>query len=255
MCYNHPMLPHFVYAKARRGFGWHMEDSFWASETLPIFSIADGVTLSQYISIKSPTLAKEAADIFCKASIEYLEKHLDPYSISSIPSNKVSSETMYQAYNYAKDKIHELYEKRMTDNDNRRGVTAAVAVVGKETVISSRFLDSGLALFRGKKEIFKTPEFWQWQRVNDNKTYPYITLNSDMKDYVQAYEIPYEKGDLLVLYTDGFENQFSLAKFTSIFASKNLDEVKKKLESLDVKLSKKDSEKWGHERTMAVVQL
>jgi serine/threonine protein phosphatase PrpC len=239
------MYPYISYTKSKKDLGWRAEDSFYVSKTKPIFGIADGVTLPKYENTESPTLARQVADIFSMTTTEYIEKH--PESIST--------EKIHEAYNYAKNKIQEHYEKLKVDLDGRRGVTGAVAIIQEDKIIGSRFLDSGLALFRKGKQIFKTPEFWSWKKKEDDRPYPYITLNEDMKTFIQTYDIPYEKGDFLVLYTDGFEDQFSLPEFTSIFASENLKEVEEKLKNIDDVLSEKETKKWGDERTIVVTQI
>jgi serine/threonine protein phosphatase PrpC len=239
------MYPYISYTKSKKDLEWRAEDSFYVSKTKPIFSVADGVTLLKYENTKSPTLAREAADIFSIATTEYLEEHLESVSI----------EKVYEAYNYAKNKIQEHYEKLGIDLDSRRGVTGAVAIINGDSIIGSRFLDSGIALFRLGKQIFKTPEFWSWRKKEGDRSYPYITLNEDMKTYIQTYDIPYEKGDFLVLYTDGFEDQFSSPEFVSIFASKNVKEIEEKLKNIDDVLSKNDTKKWGDERTIVVTQI
>ena len=239
------MYPHISYTKSKKDLEWRAEDSFDVSKTEPIFSIADGVTLPKYEDTKSPTLARQAADIFSVATIEYVEEH--PESIST--------EKIYEAYNYAKNKIQERYEKLGVDLDSRRGVTGAVAIINGNSIVGSRFLDSGIALFRKGKQIFKTPEFWSWRKKEGDRSYPYITLNEDMKTYIQTYDIPCEKGDFLALYTDGFEDQFSLPEFVSIFANEDLKGVEEKLKNIDNVLSEKEGKRWGDERTMVVVQI
>ena len=91
--------------------------------------------------------------------------------------------------------------------------------------------------------------------MNDDRPYPYMTLNDDMKSYIQTYEVAYKKGDFLVLYTDGFEKQFSLTGFVSVFASIDLKELEEKLKLIDTYLSEKSAENWGDERTVAIIQL
>src|SRR5688572_23154556 len=82
------------------------EDAFLVAKKFPIFAVADGVTQSHYPSGRYalPYGAKEAAEIFCKATIEYLENNLDLKKTD----DKEIKNAITQAFNTTNEGIKEL---------------------------------------------------------------------------------------------------------------------------------------------------
>lgn len=223
---------------------WRIEDAYATSGEFPIFSIADGVTIPEYPEKKSPTPPRIIADIFCKKTIEYL----------SLKYPSISEKEICDAYNYANVFIKDFYLKNKTEFD--RGTTGCVVFRDKDYILGSRFLDAGFAVLRAGEIIFKTPEFWSWQKENNSgKRSNYINLIEDLSPHIQIYKVEYKIGDILILYTDGFEKQLNLKDFINLFKEDRLNLIQKKLEQIDKHLSILNPKDYGDERSLLVVRL
>ena len=166
-------------------------------------------------------------------------------------NQKLSKKIIKLSYAYANNFVKKLNAKRV----EKLSATAALVIVKDGTLFASRLCDSGFALFRERKILFRTPEFWSDAKRKKRKGYGVINGKASSLKYIDTYIIKYKPGDILVLYTDGFENHFGEKGFTSFFQNKNLNRIEINIKQVDAKLIAKDPEKFDKERTILIVQL
>ena len=232
---------YFAVSLTQKHFEWHNEDAWSASEKMPIFAVADGVTMSPTDELAFPNGSKLAAGAFCRESMEVLEKGFD----------RLNRETIAAAYARANEEI----KKVNAEYSANFSTVASLAAVKDGKIYGSRLTDCGLGLVRNGEVIFKTPEFWSFQNERGRRGYGVLNGAMDVSEYIDHYEIPCELGDFLLLWSDGFENHFGIAEFISLFAPFDLDSLRDDILKLDEKLVAQDNEKFGHERTLLVVKL
>jgi len=225
----------------QEGFSWHNEDFFLASKKLPIFAVADGVTMPAIEEAAEPSATKKAAIIFCREAVKYTEKNF----------TKLSKKNLKLAYKQANEKVKEINKKR----DFKLTAVAVLAAVKNKKIFTARLTDCGIALIRSGKIIFKTPEFWSELKKKKEIEYGVIGKDNHLLKHIDFYTLNYEKGDFLVLFSDGFENHFSKNDFISVFKGENQKEIEKKIRQEDEKLITIDGEKYGHERTILFSKL
>ena len=230
----------YIY-KTQKGFGWHNEDAWGINEKYPIYAVADGVTLRGLSELFHPSGSKPAADIFCECAVKTFEKN---YA-------KLSKKAFRDAYSSANKEIGRYIAK----NKLNISAVAALVAVRNGKIFGSRLTDCGFALIRGGKIIFKTPEYWSWAKKNKIKGYGVLDGKAKNLKYIDFYELAYAPGDILALFTDGFENHFSKKGFIASFKNKNFNNIEESIKTVDLKLVAKNPEKFGHERTLLIVQL
>ena len=234
-------MKYFSLVLPRRQYEWHEEDSFLASKTLPILAVADGVTLSDYTGLIAPFGPKIIADIFCQESVKYVEKHFEELSGQTLLSSYLAANQEVRKYNDSQGKIY--------------STVAALVAIKNRKVFGSRLTDCGFALIRKGELVFKTPEFWTWLKKSDRQGYGIINGQIDPTPYVDVYELEAEPGDLLLVFSDGFENHFSVPEFVGLFEGSDLEILETKIREIDRELAGSDEEKYGHERTLVVAAL
>lgn len=186
--------------------GWHNEDAWKASETFPVYAVADGVTQSLLKELVLPTGPKLVADLCCAEVIAFLEKRY----------NDISADILKDAYVSANGAIKRLnVERRET-----AATVASVVAVKDGRVFGSRLTDCGFALMRKGKIAFKTPEFWALAKREHREGYGKLDGETDVRPWVDVYELVYEKGETLTLFSDGFEQHFGVKEFLDCFAKK-----------------------------------
>lgn len=237
-----PHKNHFTIHLLQRGFEWHFEDAWKVSKKIPIFAVADGVTVKEYKEIvNTPSDPKIVADLFCSKTIEFLEKNF----------SRLSEKEIKQAYEYANKSVR-AFNKTKKENF---GTVGALAAIKNERILGSRITDCGFALFRKGKMIFKTPEFWSWKKRRRQKSYGAVNGKMNISKYIDLYSLRFKTRDVLVLFTDGFENHFASHKFIKSFKDKKLRSLKTKILRIDSELNNKDEHTYGKERTLLVINL
>ena len=257
------------------------EDAFLISKKLPIFAVADGVTQSHYKNGRYalPYGAKLAAKIFCKSTVKYLEK-----SYSHILENVRIKNIIKESFDLANQKIrelnvkHGLVDKRMDylqhDWFDTVGVTA---VLVKNTLHYGFVGDCGLAIFnKNNKKIFQTkdmvaPAIKRFEKMysghakfsfdkrtfivrhdfrnNPDKTgYGSFTGEEHVRYYYAFGAKKLQKGDMVVLYSDGMVNLLKDGEFIKILRLRD----KTKLTNFVMQKAKENSKKYGDDRTFAL---
>lgn len=226
----------------QRSFEWHFEDAWKVSKKFPIFAVADGVTVKEYKEIvNTPSDPKIVADLFCEKTIESLEKNFAKLSVQKIK----------RAYEFANKSI-QIFNKTKKENF---GTVGALVTIKDNKIFGSRVTDCGFALFRNGKMIFKTPEFWSWKKRHGQKNYGVLNGKMKISKYINLYDLNFKPGDILTLFTDGFENHFTSEKFRKIFRTRNLSKLKKEILKIDKELNNQDEHTYGLERTLLALLL
>lgn len=246
MCYSYFMALPKVYAftLTQKEFSWHNEDSYSASKKFPIYAVADGVTMPPLEELLAPSESKLAADIFCRKSVDFLEEYFKH-------KKTISTRILKEAYEYANNAVKKLNTRR----DFKLSSTAMLAAATNGTIFGARLCDCGFVLFREGKTIFKTPEFWSRLKKSGKHGYGVIDGNPASLKYIDFYKMKYKKGDILALFSDGFENHVAKQEFVSLFKRENLNKIEKKIKKVDSGLVTQNPEKFGHERTILITGL
>lgn len=247
-----------------------------------ILAVADGVTQSHYKSGRYalPYGAKLAAKIFCKNTVGYLEKN---YSL--IRTNGRITNLIKESFDIANKKVrelnvkHGLVDKRMDylqhDWFDTVGVTA---VIIKNTLHYGFVGDCGLIIFnKHNKKIFQTKDMVRPAVKRYEKMYPdHLSFSAEKRTFIIRHDfrnnpdktgygsftgeenVQYyyafgskklQKGDMFVLYSDGFFNLLKDAEFIKVLRLRD----KKKLTKFVMQKAKENPKKYGDDRTFASV--
>lgn len=252
------------------------EDAFLVSKKFPILAVADGVTQSHYPNGRYalPYGAKEAAHIFCRSVVHFLERGIDFEKENEI------KEAIKGAFSEANQRIKELNEKhgiqkRMDYKEHDWFDTVGVTVVVVRNNLYYGFVgDCGLVIFdRHNKKKFQTKDMvrpavkrfnamhpnantWdilqcqfiirKYFRNNPNKRgYGSFTGQAGVEHYYALGKKQLQKGDMVVLYSDGLVELLKEKSFLKILRAEN----KKKLNELVMQKAKEDPKKYGDDRT------
>ena len=261
------------------------EDAYLISKKFPIFAVADGVTQSHYPNGRYalPYDAKEAAHIFCKATVEYLENNL---AIKDASDKKVR-ETIARAFDFTNQKIRNLNEqhgiqKRMDYKEHDWFDTVGVVVIMVKNTLYYGFVgDCGLVIFdKNNNKKFQTKDMVQpavnrfkkmypdsetWDllqhqfvirkdfRNNPDKKIGYGSFTGQLgvENYYAFGKKELHKGDMSVLYSDGFFELLKHPNFLKVLrkGQKNM------LDSFVMKKAKENHKKYGDDRTFISIVL
>jgi len=261
------------------------EDYFCISKKYPIFVVADGVTLIQYpIDNKdypNPSPAGDVARIFCEKALEEAEARYEKFNESDIKEIFRAGNEAAGKYNAEHGRTKETVDYWDTDF---YAATAAFVAVKENQIYWGSICDSYVMHFdKEGKLLFKSPEcnsfieaespnftgdpnsrkektIYTWKNkrngVNGNGErtgYGVITGESEALLYLASGSFEADKGDLVSVLTDGFEEYMNLPEFISLFKKwpENLEQQIKKfsIEEID-----KDPYKFGHERTLIMIK-
>lgn len=257
------------------------EDYRLTSKKFPVFAVADGVTQSHYPNGRYalPYGAKEAARIFCHATVQYLEKN---YSL--IRANKRIEKLIGEAFDIANQKIKALNEKhgiqkRMDYKEHDWFDTVGVVGVVINSTLHYGFVgDCGLAIFDARnKKIFQTkdmvrpaikrfekmfPDHLQFERLKhqfiirkdfrnnpDKNGYGSFTGQPEVQNYYAFGIKKLHKGDMMILYSDGFFELLKNEEFIKILRKQD----KKQLDRFVMKKAKENHKQYGDDRTFISV--
>lgn len=252
------------------------EDYFLISEKCPIFVVADGVSLKLDEGVEYPknSGAGEVAKIFCNIVINEAEKRYDNFS----------EKDLKEIFNIGNDKISEYNKLQGRTKDTINywdfdlfSTTTSFVLIKEKKAYWWSLCDSGVLVSRGDKNIFQSKNGWadfpqDWienkfdkeKIIDRHKNYRNVVSGGELvgygvvdgeenaKAYLNYGVVDLEDNDLIFLYTDGFENYFSINEFIDIFKiwPKN---IKEQIENIISNKSKKDPNKFGREKTLIAV--
>lgn len=229
----------------------------------------------------NPSGARFAADIFCELFVKYLNK--------KIPSLK----TIKDAFIFGNKKIAELNKKHIKKVDylvnDFFGCCAIGGVIYKNKLFWGGICDCGIIIYDKNGKIkFQTPNwmktFEEYKQKNlqkpdfnfakpryrkmirseyrnnakkiiNNKCVSYGALTGEKtaEDFMNFGEIGLSKGDLIVFYTDGFEDTVQHKKFFKTIYQKDENLTDQHFVPYTLSLAKQDYHKFGRERTLIAI--
>ncbi|HQK63667.1 MAG TPA: PP2C family serine/threonine-protein phosphatase [Candidatus Staskawiczbacteria bacterium] len=247
------------------------EDFYLVSSQGPIFAVADGVTNFHRKNgdYAFPRDARQAAEIFCKTAIEFLEQKKD----------------IKKAFDLANEKIKELNIKYGMDKKLDYVVydwfdtVAAAGFIAENKLYYGFVGDCGVAIFDAKDKLrFQTkdmvhPAVQRFEkkyekhgkldlpirteiihkefRNNPNKMgYGSFTGEIGVKNYYKLGNRNIKNGDLIVFYTDGLTEFLKDKKFVEILRSKD----QKEMDEFIIKKAKEDERRFGKDRTFIAIE-
>lgn len=260
------------------------EDFLLKSEKYPIFVVADGVTLIQYVLNKNkypnPSPAGEIARIFCEEFIRHAEDRYDSFKESDLKDIfKVANDAVGK-YNAEHGRTKETVD--YWDNDFY-AITASFVVIKDNMAYWGSICDSYVMHFGSDGSLkFSSPKCNDLKQAESPKftgdlsdkvakiKYTWSTIRNGMNDkgerigygvvtgepealsYVSSGSFSIQEGDTVALLTDGFEDYMKLPEFISLLTgwSPNLESEIKEFTN---QKAEEDPEIFGHERSLIVV--
>lgn len=261
------------------------EDYLLVSEKFPIFVVADGVTL-EFVedgTYPVPSGAGEAARIFCKRIIQEAEHDYERMSEDQMRTIFAQANKAVGEYNAAQGRTRET--SNFWDHD-LFAATAAYVVMKETQAYWASLCDSFVAHIDGQGKIrFMSPVCWpdvrrrrflppEWEtspederkkiirkkyRNGVNKQgeligYGVVTGEQTAQRYVHYGSFDITLGDIILIYTDGFERYAELPGFIDLFRKWPADLEQKVREFTDI-MSRKDPANFGHERSLIAVSI
>lgn len=261
------------------------EDYLLQSKKYPIFVVADGVTLIQYILDKkeypNPSPAGAVAQIFCEQVVRSAESKYESFKDSDIKDIFTEANNAVRKYNTDHGRTKETVD--YWDND-LYACTAAFVVIKDGVVYWASICDSYVMHFSSTgtlefsspechdlkqidspkyagdstDQIAKTKHRWSTARNGINEKgqrigYGVVTGEPEALTYLSYGSFSMKEGDVLTLLTDGFENHVRLPDFISLFTSWSPD-IESEFKELTHKKAEEDPERYGRERSIIVVK-
>jgi serine/threonine protein phosphatase PrpC len=268
------------------------EDAFNLSKKYPILAVADGVTIMERDkngSYPDPSGAKMVADAFCQKSVEWVEKNYQSFSAETLRQAFNVANKKIKQINEKTDRTKQTIN--FFDFDFFH-TTAALAVIKEGKLFYGRIHDCWITVIdrngkvklsliepwdweAGKRAKALRPKNWDSLSEKEKTTYEHkYSRNGILKSgelagygvltgeeaalrYLETDSVNLEEGDIVLIYTDGFEEYDKLKEFLDIFMRWEKND-KRKTESALKKFSKekaeKDESKFGHERTLIAVR-
>jgi serine/threonine protein phosphatase PrpC len=260
-----------------------LEDFFLISKKYPIFVVADGVTLIQYLVDKkeypNPSPAGEVARIFCESLIKSAGEKYESFQESDIKEIfKIANEEV-RKYNKQQGRTKENSD--FWDRD-LFAATASFVVIKDDTAYWGSICDSYVAHIRNNKVLFRSPEcnsrietkspvfegdtnntkektkfVWKNNRNGVNNKgkligYGVITGEESANLYLNSGSFKIEQGELVLILTDGFEEYLNSPDFLSVF-EKWPEDLEKIFKEFTISKNLENPDKFGHERSLVAV--
>ncbi len=260
------------------------EDFLLKSEKYPIFVVADGVTLIQYILDKNnypnPSPAGEIARIFCEEFIRHAEDRYESFKESDLKDIFKIANDAVGKYNKDHGRTKETVD--YWDNDFY-AITASFAIVKDNVVYWGSICDSYVMHFDSAGNLkfsspkcndlkqSEPPQFtgdpkdrtakikYTWSTIrnwlNDKGErigYGVVTGEPEALSYLSSGSFSMQEGDTLALLTDGFEDYMKLPKFISLLTSWSPN-LESEIKEFTYQKAEDDPETFGHERSLIVV--
>lgn len=258
------------------------EDYLRASARYPIYAVADGVTLLEWIiegrPYPRPSPAGEVSRIFCEAAAHAAEAAYDaiasPEDIRRIFAAGNEAVAHYQA---AEGRTKETVDYWHTDFF---AATAAIAVIKDGVVYWGSICDSYvIRLDSTGRVLSKTPicdslaeaaptpyegiagdlaarTKYRWRHLRNRLDaagkrvgYGVITGEPEALAYVSVGAWPLAEGDRVAVLTDGFEEYLEESDFTALLAAWPAD-LGERIAAYSARRIPDDPERFGHERSL-----
>jgi hypothetical protein len=259
------------------------EDYLKVSAKLPIFVVADGVTLEfkKDGTYPNPSGAGEAAKIFCETLVGELERRLAHFKETDIQEAFTIANKAVGEYNRSQG--HTKDTSNFWDED-LFAATTAFAVCKDRRVYWASLCDSFVLYFNSDgKQIGKSavcwpnerqkkflPHDWNMRPEEDRKKtirkvyrnglnpdgerigYGVVTGEAAALKYLNVGNVEVQKGDLMFLVSDGFEPYLSLPEFVELFRKWPAD-LESQVRAKTIEMGQKDPGRYAHERSIVAV--
>jgi len=258
------------------------EDFLAASKKLSIFAVADGVTLelNERGSYPKPSGAGAVAKIFCRAIVQEIEKAYSRLTVPGLKKVFAKANSAVAKYNRSHGRAPGRLDYWSYD---LFAATAAWAAVKENQVYWSTLCDSSLACFDGHGRIkFKSPDCWETYRKNlpsdwtklpeaERKKiarrvyrngvnargeligYGVVTGEKAAERYLKYGRFTVDKGDVVFVFSDGFEGYIGQPDFVKMFADWSSG-LTKKVKVYTADKSLKNPSGFGRERTLIALK-
>jgi hypothetical protein len=266
------------------GDGHPQEDFLIVSDKYPIYIVADGVTLIQFLiegkEYPSPSPAGEVARIFCAHALKAAEDLYETFEEENIKDVFKKGNDAVREYNLSQGRTSET-----TDfwHNDLYAATAAFSLIKEGKVYWGTICDSYIITSSEGGEInFRSPDCddltedklpifaggdsqrskaeysWKFRRnrINDQGKrvgYGVVTGEPEALEYLSSGSFEIGAGDLLLVLTDGFEEYTKLPEFISLLKN-NDQELISSLKAFTTKKAEEDPDKYGHERSLIAVK-
>jgi serine/threonine protein phosphatase PrpC len=270
------------------------EDYFVMSKKYPIFVVADGVSLNFDNKKDYPkhSGAGEAAKIFCETVLAEAEKKFENFEEKDLKEIfEVGSKAVLE-YNDSRGRTKDTIN--YFDIDLFSATTSFLLIknlprgkAGNKAFWWS-LCDAGVILCdKEGKQKFISPNGWinfpkDWNEKRSDKEkiiirhrdyrnavgvngkltgYGVVDGEKSAKLYLNTGAMEINAGDLIFVYTDGFENYFELPGFIDIFKSwpaslrDEPEDLQSRLEALILEKSKTEPKKYGAEKTLLAISI
>jgi len=258
------------------------EDYLLTSQKSPIFAVADGVTLGldQNGHYPNPSGAGEVAKIFCEEVIKIAEINYASFSERDLEAVFKKANLSVGEYNFfygrTKDKIN------FKDFD-LFAATGAFIVIKDQIVYWASICDSYVAHFDalGTNKL-ESPKCWlrlchnlpdNWNIITNHERekiirrvyrngvnekgeligYGVITGEKNAVRYLNSGSFLISLGDMVAIFTDGFENYIKLPEFVDLFVSWPED-LEAQVKSFTSQKSQENLKDFGQERSLIVIK-
>ena len=222
------------------------EDYLIASASPPVFVVSDGVTLNFKKLVEdnqkypNPSPAGDVAKIFCEAVTKEARERYDKFDASQIVE-------IFKKANGEVKKYNECVGK----SDISGNVTGFYAATGSFIVIQNdraywvSICDSFVAHFDRDMNI---------KFMSSGVCTPYAVINGEerMAEHLEKGVFDLREGDLVFIFTDGFEHYMKNNDFLKIFKDWDND-LEKHIGEFSKEMNLKDPENYGHERSLIAI--
>lgn len=222
------------------------EDYLLASDSLPVFVVADGVTLNfkKLIEDKkeylNPSPAGEVAKIFCEAVQKSAQTKYEDINQESIKEIFREANSAVGKYN------NEIGKSEISGN-----VTGFYSATGSFTILKDNkvywasICDAFFAHFDKNMNI---------KFMSTGLCSPYAVINGEdrMADHIESGVINLEEGDRVLVFTDGFEHYVKNKNFTNLFKDWT-DNLPNQITEFSTKMNLENPEEYGHERSLIAI--
>lgn len=255
------------------------EDYHIISDTLPIYCVADGVTLEfeNYIQFPEESGAGEAARIFCQTIVKSAENRYKTLKSEDIAAIFEEGNEAVGKYNKDNGRIKDAIN--FWDFDFF-AATGAFVIVKDGLVHWASICDSFVVRAdKNGKIIFKSPECWpesrrhssegftkyEWKKEIRKKYrnsvsadgllngYGVVTGEEAACRYLNLGNFQPESGETVLLITDGFEEYLNEPEFMKIISECSSSEMESAVKKFSLEKADIDPRRFGHERTLIVL--
>jgi len=262
------------------------EDFFCVSKKYPIFAVADGVTLIQFLlegkDYPNPSPAGDVARIFCEEAIKTAETFYESF-------DEADMKKVFEAGNNAVGEYNRMHNRTKENvdywNNDFYAITAAIAVIKENKLYWGSICDSFVARFNSAGELlFQSPDcgalaqasappfsedvndqkaraqyLWRVKRNGVNEKgerigYGVITGEKEALMYLSQGKYSVKSGDIFAVFTDGFQEYMKLPEFVSLLSKRSTD-IELHIRKFTAIKAKENPKRFGHERTLIAITL